>query len=288
MKKIVCLTAPLFFLFTFAISANEFRTWTSANGKYKTEAKLVEISKDGKTATLRKFENKEFKDIDVPLEKLSKADQTYVQKWQKEMEEAGRELAREKASPEWKVRDRLAAQAQLARKKEQLERTEQNVQSLQQQAPLLRDQGAAYTLQLKQLVAEKAARIRNCRQCGGTGKIHERCYNCNATGRSTSNCSLCNGSGRTSDGKGVCSSCRGLGSGECSLCRGSGTQVTHCDCGCTEIDLAGRRIQGALQGISQALQMNQRELQKAQSTLRRHQSELERAQKALDQLDQGK
>ena len=290
MKKIVTFTVPLFFWFAFVVNADEVRIWTSANGKHKTEAKLVDISKDGKTITLLKADNKE---IDVALEKLSKADQAYVNKQQKG-KDAKEEGEKEKKNVDqyWDETRERTALAQVARKEEHLERAKQDVQSLQQRALALREQGAAHTSQLKQLYAEKVERIRNCRQCGGTRTIEtrERCNDCNATGRSTANCGRCKGSGRTPDHKGVCSSCRGNGADECSLCRGTGTRTVtkHCDCGCTEIDLAGMRIQGELQSVSNALQMNQRALQKAQSTLRRNQSELQRAQNASDQLNQGK
>lgn len=78
--KIICtITSLLFALLIIEANADEFRTWTSASGKHKTEARLLEVSNDGKTITLRKSDDK---DTDVPLDKLSKEDQEYVQRWQ--------------------------------------------------------------------------------------------------------------------------------------------------------------------------------------------------------------
>lgn len=76
MTKIV--TIFLFFLFALVANANEMRTWSTATGKFTTEAEYVGISEDGKTVKIRKKEDS--KEIDVPLDKLSKADQEYVSK----------------------------------------------------------------------------------------------------------------------------------------------------------------------------------------------------------------
>ena len=53
----------------------EFRTWTAASGSYRTEAEFVELRDEGKVVHLRLKAGGE---RDVPLEKLSAADQDYV------------------------------------------------------------------------------------------------------------------------------------------------------------------------------------------------------------------
>lgn len=77
MKKITCCTIIFSFLFAFVINAAEMRTWTSGGGSHKTEAEFVKISDDGKIITIRWEDGKE---KDIPLDKLSKADQEYVKK----------------------------------------------------------------------------------------------------------------------------------------------------------------------------------------------------------------
>src|SRR4051812_15080943 len=54
--------------------AAEVRTWTSAAGSHKTEAEFVELTDDG-TVVLK---TKAGKTIQVPLSKLSEADQTFA------------------------------------------------------------------------------------------------------------------------------------------------------------------------------------------------------------------
>lgn len=54
-------------------SASELRTWQSANGKFTIRAELIEVS--GNSVSLKREDGKI---VDVPLSKLSKADQSYV------------------------------------------------------------------------------------------------------------------------------------------------------------------------------------------------------------------
>ena len=76
MKKTVSITIFLSFLLVLGINANEFRTWTSANGKNTVEARLISISQDGKTVTLQRFtDGKKGK---FELEKLSNEDNEYI------------------------------------------------------------------------------------------------------------------------------------------------------------------------------------------------------------------
>ena len=81
MKKIVCLTVFLLFPFTLVSSADEVyltgevRTWTSDSGNHRTEAKLVAVSEDGQTITLKKTDGKV---TDIALEKLSEMDRKYI------------------------------------------------------------------------------------------------------------------------------------------------------------------------------------------------------------------
>jgi len=78
MQKIT--TVTVFCLLALVANAAEVRTWTSTSGTHKTEAELVKVSDDGKSVTLRKTDGKE---IEVPLDKLSKADSEYTAKQQK-------------------------------------------------------------------------------------------------------------------------------------------------------------------------------------------------------------
>ena len=84
MKKTTCLAVSLCLLLAFAANADEVRIWTSANGSHKTEAEFVKVSRDDKSVSLLKTDGKE---VEVLLEKLSKADQEYVQERQKEIKE---------------------------------------------------------------------------------------------------------------------------------------------------------------------------------------------------------
>lgn len=63
---------------THATEETEIRTWTSANGSFTTDAKL--ISYGNGMVTIETAEGKKSK---VPIEKLSDADQAYVAKWRK-------------------------------------------------------------------------------------------------------------------------------------------------------------------------------------------------------------
>ena len=68
--------AVLFFSAPICLSAQEYRTWTSANGKFSFEATLVSFS-DGK-AVIKGADGKE-KTLEV--KQLSKADQKYLESW---------------------------------------------------------------------------------------------------------------------------------------------------------------------------------------------------------------
>jgi hypothetical protein len=57
-----------------AIEATEYRGWSSKDGKFNVVADLVKINE--LTVTLKRQDND--KEIEVPLEKLSKADNDYV------------------------------------------------------------------------------------------------------------------------------------------------------------------------------------------------------------------
>ena len=54
----------------------EVRTWTS--GRFSVEAELVEVSKDGKSITLRRSDNGQ--EVTLPLDKVSAEDRRYVEK----------------------------------------------------------------------------------------------------------------------------------------------------------------------------------------------------------------
>lgn len=73
MRTSSCILALLVLSFSFAF-AQESRTWTDATGKFETRGELVEQTDT--TVTLR-LENG--KTIDVPIDKLSSADQKYLQ-----------------------------------------------------------------------------------------------------------------------------------------------------------------------------------------------------------------
>ena len=75
MKKNIALSVSLFFLFALTVNANEPRTWTSADGEFKMEAKFIGVSDEGKTVVLRKIDGGISK---VPLDELTKRDQKYV------------------------------------------------------------------------------------------------------------------------------------------------------------------------------------------------------------------
>lgn len=86
MKNIIFLTVCFSFLLAFSTNAAEMRTWSTADGKFKTEAEFVELSEDGRTVTIRKKDGDEKK---VPLDRLSKEDREYVEKYlEKETDEA--------------------------------------------------------------------------------------------------------------------------------------------------------------------------------------------------------
>lgn len=88
MKNILFTTVLWFSLFCDVLTATELRNWTS--GKHTVEAELVEVSKDGKSVTLRRSDNG--KKVTLPLDKLSEADQNYVRK-QKNPPETSRSSA---------------------------------------------------------------------------------------------------------------------------------------------------------------------------------------------------
>jgi hypothetical protein len=57
------------------VGAEELRTWTDATGKFKIQAKLDSIA-DGKAILIRADGEK----IAIPVQKLGKADQAYLEK----------------------------------------------------------------------------------------------------------------------------------------------------------------------------------------------------------------
>lgn len=61
------------------LRAGGFRTWTSSNAKFSTEAKIVSYASG--TVTL---ENREGKRVKVPQDELSQADQEYIGQWRRE------------------------------------------------------------------------------------------------------------------------------------------------------------------------------------------------------------
>src|SRR3989442_12728880 len=65
---------PLVLLLVATGSIAETRPWSSASGAYKTEAELVQLKDDG-TVVLK---TKAGKTVEVPLSKLSAADQAYA------------------------------------------------------------------------------------------------------------------------------------------------------------------------------------------------------------------
>lgn len=69
------LVVPILFVTSHATAAEELRAWTSANGKFTTKAKFVEIS--GKNVKLKREDGKV---ISVPIAKLGKADRDYLRK----------------------------------------------------------------------------------------------------------------------------------------------------------------------------------------------------------------
>ncbi|HMO85935.1 MAG TPA: SHD1 domain-containing protein, partial [Lacipirellulaceae bacterium] len=56
-----------------------FRTWTSANGKFSADAKLVSFANGIVT-----IENRDGKQIKVAQDKLSGADREFIDKWRRE------------------------------------------------------------------------------------------------------------------------------------------------------------------------------------------------------------
>lgn len=76
MKRTIFFFIAFSLLLVFHIHAEEIRTWTSSDGKQKMEAVLIKQSENGQIVTLRKTDGKEG---NVPLEKLSKEDQEYIQ-----------------------------------------------------------------------------------------------------------------------------------------------------------------------------------------------------------------
>jgi hypothetical protein len=61
-----------------AAANSAYRTWTSANGKFTTDAKLLSYA----NGTIN-IETRDSKKINVPLEKLSKTDQDFVTEWRR-------------------------------------------------------------------------------------------------------------------------------------------------------------------------------------------------------------
>ncbi len=85
MKKTVCLVVFFCVLLSLAVAAAEVRRGSSSGGTPKIEAELIIVSRDGKNVLLVKTDEKE---IEIPFEKLSKADQSYLQKRHKERKDA--------------------------------------------------------------------------------------------------------------------------------------------------------------------------------------------------------
>jgi S1-C subfamily serine protease len=67
------------FLLVASMSWSESRTWTDATGKFKVEATLLRI--EGENAILKKTDGK---DLPVPIQKLSEADQRFIRESQAE------------------------------------------------------------------------------------------------------------------------------------------------------------------------------------------------------------
>lgn len=61
------------------------REWTDAEGKFSVGAELLTVSKDGKSVTLRRDDNK--KEISLELTKLSIKDREFVQEYQKKVDD---------------------------------------------------------------------------------------------------------------------------------------------------------------------------------------------------------
>jgi len=75
MKKTIDLAFVCFFFFTFAVVADETRTWSKADGQRTIKGELGRVSDDGKTVTLL-TEDKET--IDIAFDDLSRVDQKYI------------------------------------------------------------------------------------------------------------------------------------------------------------------------------------------------------------------
>ncbi|NLE38852.1 MAG: hypothetical protein GX621_12580, partial [Pirellulaceae bacterium] len=83
--------------FIVLVSVAAARTWTSRDGKFKTEAEFIDLKED--MVRLKKNDGKE---ISVPLAKLSDEDQQFVRKQFPAVEETG---SGNDACREWKSRD---------------------------------------------------------------------------------------------------------------------------------------------------------------------------------------
>lgn len=75
MKTIYCMTTFLLCYFSIAVYADEMRKWSSSNGKYEIEAKLIRVSEDGNTVCLQKPDGRQ---IDIPVGKLSENDRDFI------------------------------------------------------------------------------------------------------------------------------------------------------------------------------------------------------------------
>ncbi|MDO5553067.1 MAG: SHD1 domain-containing protein [Planctomycetia bacterium] len=75
MRHFVILTLVVLPLLATNLNADEFRKWTSASGKYTTEATLEEICDDGVSVLLKKRNGKTAK---VVIEQLCEDDKTYI------------------------------------------------------------------------------------------------------------------------------------------------------------------------------------------------------------------
>ena len=137
MKKTCVITVVVSFLLAIGGYADEYRTWTSSSGKHKTEARLLEVTEDGKTVVLWKTDNKESR---VPLDRLSKVDQGYIKQYQERMKVADEELIREeqerkkaKRDQEWKERQEQIAQARAEREAKKIREQKQQQDRYRQQ-----------------------------------------------------------------------------------------------------------------------------------------------------------
>lgn len=243
MKMINTITVLLFALLIIEANADEFRTWTSASGKHKTEARLLEITEDGKTVVLWKTDNKESR---VPLTQLSKSDQEYVKQCQEKMKEVDEELPREEKEPKkastaqgWEERDRL--REEYRKKREQALREQRARQA--QREELQRAAAEGMNLIRRKQMAQRHEALTHmfgpitASMMTGQGDLagelkrktvsfprtttlptkpnatnskpeqqKQKCYSCNGTGTKTEKCPSCQPSMRSN-----CTSCQGTG-----------------------------------------------------------------------------